>query len=128
MQVLAEPDEIEEAISTVISRPQGIEERRLVGELIVRGHSPALIDLKFYDQFGRRLERPWLDKLCRKVKNSGKLRLIQERREAEILATGLARKAERVQRLSDYVDAIERDALLRPDKVGIEYRRGIDQI
>ena len=116
------------AASLFPCRPQGIEQRRLVGQLLIRGYSPAAIDLKFYDAFKKRLERPWLEKLYRRVHSSGKLRKIQERDDQLILSAGLARKAERVRRLGEYVDAIEPAALTAPAKVGIEYRRGIEQI
>lgn len=116
------------AAQELIERPRGFERRRFVGDLLVRGYSPSAIAMKYYDAYGKQLERPWLVQLHRKVHYSGKLRKISERQEERILQAGLALKVERVQRLGEYVETIELAALTNPSKVGIEYRRGIQQI
>jgi hypothetical protein len=116
------------AAQELIERPRGFEKRRFVGDLLVRGYSPKAIEAKYYDAYERKLDRPWLVKLHRRVHYSGKLRKISERQEERILSAGLALKAERVQRLQEYVETIEPAALASPGKAGVEYRRGIQQI
>jgi hypothetical protein len=117
-----------EAAQKIIERPQGIEKRRFVGALLVRGYSPSAIAMRYYDAFTKHLDRAWLNRVHRKVHYSGKLRKISERQEELVLSAGLALKVERVQRLSQFVEAIEPNALLNPTKLGQEYRRGIQQI
>jgi len=117
-----------EAAQSIIERPQGIEKRRFVGDLLVRGYSPTAISMKYYDAYGKQLDRFWINKIHRKVHYSGKLKKISERQEERVLMQGLALKAERVQRLGEYVEALEPKAMLLPSKDGQEYRRGIQQI
>jgi hypothetical protein len=123
-----EPTDLQEVLDSLVSRPQTPEEFAFIGELILRGFSPAAVDLKYYDRFGKRLDRNWLDSVHRRLITSGEPKRYQEEAEEVVLATGLAMKVERVRRLMEYVETIEPAALTNPSKVGIEYRRGIQQI